>query len=167
MILYRRGFGLFDQEQLAKFFDVRVNAESQKMFNVKLKRYTRANLDEGIKTVESAALVNRFFRVRKIPLIARAVRASEIKDLKAFIADELSQDHDLWVEYKSHQIHKSESIHDNVLERLTADKKGARVVLVDPYPKNKTRATVSISKLKTALSAKFGRETGFLVIAAT
>ena len=61
MILYRRGFGLFDQEKLAKFFDIRIDKASRGAFRTKLKPFTHTGFDEGLKTIESAPVVNSFF----------------------------------------------------------------------------------------------------------
>jgi len=164
MILYRRGYGLFDQEKLAKFFDVRVSPEARKAFNVRLGLYSRIGFDEGIKTIESAATVNRFFRTQKIPLVATAVRASEIKDLKKFITEHLKANDDLWIEYKINSIHGGASIHDNVVESIRTRDGSTSVVLVDPDGELKTRNAVSLSAIKEAISDTFGRETGFIVI---
>ncbi len=166
MILYRRGYGLFDQEQLAKFFKIKVSAEAKKSFNVKLGTYTRINLDEGLVTIKSAPIVNRFLKKNRLPLTATSVRASEIGDLQSFIASHLKADDDLWIEYKSHQIHGERIIHDNVIESIKtrAKDKDTGVVLVDPQGTHKTRLEVSLGKIRAAISTKFGRETGFLVI---
>ena len=164
MILYRRGYGLFDQEKLAKFFDVRVSPEARKTFTVRLGLYSSVGFDEGIKTIESAALVNQFFRKQKISLLATAVRASEIKDLNRFITKHLNANDDLWIEYKTFPIHGGSFIHDNVIESIQVSNGSTRAVLVDPDGQLRTRTSVPLSAIKEAISHKHGRETGFIVI---
>ena len=95
MILYRRGFGLFDQQELAKHFDIKVGKDESKSFNVKLGTYTSTNCDEGLKTIESEKLINLFFKEKDIALTAKAVRASHIGDLKSFIVTNIKNDNDL------------------------------------------------------------------------
>lgn len=169
MILYRKGYGLFDQEQLAKYFHIRVGKKYLKSFNVHLGTVTRHNYDEGLKTIESEDLINRFFKVHNIELRAKAYRESEIVDLKNFIAQQLKEQHDLWVEYKGHRIHsgdksKGRYIHDCLIESIKYTRDATRVVMVDPDGEHKARYDVSITTLKEALSDKFGRETGIIVI---
>lgn len=167
MILYRNGFGLFDQEQLAKFFIVKVSKKHQKMFNVKLKALGKYNFDEGISTLDSLKKVNEFFRKKKIKLKARRKKLSEIKDLKQFILTNLSTRNDLWIEYKGHCIHKYDKmkgkyLHDGLIESINTKKN--EVVLIDPSPDHKPRIKVKLKALYDSLSTKFGKETGFLII---
>ncbi len=172
MILYRRGLGLFDQQELARYFQIKVGKKDQKAFNVRLGTYTQVNYDEGLKTIESEEIINSFFEQRKISLIAKAIKASEVPDLKKFIADNLTANNDLWVEYKAHQIHGDDSdkgryIHDGLIEELVEGKKGNLVVMIDPHSRHKPRIRVSTRTLADAISSKFGRETGFIVISNT
>lgn len=164
MILYRRGFGLFDQEQMAKFFKVKVGPKEQRAFNIRLGKYSRRGFDEDIKTVKSAPLINKFFSKNKIPLAAKAVRASSISNLQKFIADNLAKNNDLWLEFKTHQVHHSESIHDNVIESIATSKNGLIVTAVDPLWHRKPRNAIALDKLRLAIGTKFGRETGFIII---
>ncbi len=166
MILYRNGFELFEQEELAEDFKIKVGKEDKKAFNVKLGTYTRLNYDEGLKTIESKDVINRFFRERGVRLVAKAVKASEISDLNEFVLDNLMKDNDLWVEYKGHQIHRHDSekgmyIHDGLIEEFFDSNE---VIIVDPMPRHKTRIIVRTKVLAESISAKFGRETGFIVI---
>ncbi len=167
MLLYRNGFGLFDQEQLAKFFDVRVNKEHQDAFNVRLKSFSRYNYDEGISTLDSAGKVNDFFHKNRINLVARAKRLSEIEDLGKFIESNIISGNDLWVEYKAHEIHSHDRLggkylHDGLIESI--DTKKNEVVIIDPFNDHKPRIKVKLKTLYDSLSTKFGKETGFLII---
>ena len=168
MILYRRGLGLFDQQKLARYFRIKVGKKDQKAFNVRLSIYTRINYDEGLKTIESEEIINRFFEQRKISLTAKAVKASEIRDLNKFIMDNLLADNDLWTEYKAHRIHGYDSdqgryIHDGLVEELV-EGRSSQVIMIDPNGRHKPRIRVSTRILAQAISSKFGRETGFIVI---
>jgi hypothetical protein len=164
MILYRRGFGLFDQQELAKYFKIKVGKKQLVCFNIKLDTYTRTNYNEGLKTIESENIINRFFKSRKIPLIAKAVPASKIRNLESFLVNNLKGNNDLWVEYKSHRIHKKPYIHDNVVESLQKTRRHFKITLVDPAPLHKPRFVIGIKELQEAISDKYGRETGFVVI---
>ncbi len=169
MILYRHGYGLFDQQELAKYFKIKVGKKDKKAFNVRLGAYTRVNYDEGLKTIESEDIVNRFFRERDMPLVAKAVKASEISNLKKFIRDNLIANNDLWIEYKAHQIHRYDSekgqyIHDGLVEEITNSN---TVTIIDPAPRHKPRIRISAKVLAESISSKFGRETGFIVISNT
>lgn len=164
MILYRRGFGLFDQQELAQYFKIKVAKDQLACFNVRLGVYTKTNYDEGLKTIESENIINRFFKSRRIPITAKAVRASEIENLTSFLFENIRQNNDLWIEYKSHKIHGEEYIHDNVVESIQKTKTSAKVVLVDPSPRHKPRLIVRVRELEEAMSDKNGRETGFIVI---
>lgn len=164
MILYRRGFGLFDQQDLAKYFKIKVGKDELKSFNVKLGVYTSTNNDEGLKTIESEKLINRFFKDKKIPLKASAIKASEIADLTQFLIDNIKKDNDLWLEYKVHKIHGEKLIHDNVVESVKTLSGKTWVTLVDPYWVYKPRLDVTIEDIAEAISDKYGRETGFIIV---
>ncbi len=163
MILYRRGFGLFDQEELAQAFEIKVPEKIRPLFSKDLS--LRTDGEEGLETVRSAEIANRFFQERNLPLQARGVLASEIDQLTEFIQTELSASHDLWIEYHSDEIHQEdEMIHDSVVEQIKSDSTGTIVTIVDPYGEHRTRVLIPIEQLAEAISIRFGRETGFLVI---
>lgn len=167
MLLFRNGLGLFDQENLAKFFGVKVNKKHHNMFNVKLEILSDYNYDEGISTLDSVNKVNAFFRKNKINLAAEAKRITEVEDLKMFIKSNIVLNNDLWVEYKGHYIHKSDQmkgkyLHDGLIE--TIDTKNNEVVIIDPSPDHKPRIKIRLKSLFDSLSTKFGKETGFVII---
>lgn len=169
MILYRRGYGLFDQEELAQYFDVRVGEKTVGAFNLKLNTYTDTG-EAGLQTVESEKIIDRFFKQRSILLTAKAVRVSEITDLQKFLRDHLGQNDDLWVEYKAHRIHESsdpsgsEYVHDGLVEGLEECKTSVTATIIDPTGTHKPRFRVDMETLWEALSSKFGKETGFIVV---
>lgn len=164
MILYRRGFGLYDQQELAKYFKIKISKKDFRSFNIKLNVFTSKNYNEGLKTIESEKTINSFFKKNKIPLTAKAVRASEINDLKEFLVSNIKDNNDLWLEYKTHKIHGEKIIHDNVVESVKVVSGKGYVTLVDPYWEFKPRLVVGINKISEAISNKYGRETGFIVI---
>jgi len=164
MILYRRGFGLFDQENLARYFKIKVGPRDVDCFNIKLGTYTSLNNDEGLKTIESEDVINQFFLEHHISLSASAVRASEIRNLQSFITKNLEKNRDLWIEYKSHVIHNAEAIHDGLVESIAESTPSITATLINPLPRGKPRFVINLHRLQDALSDKYGRETGFIVI---
>jgi hypothetical protein len=168
MILFRRGCGLFDLEELAQYFNVKVSKKEKMAFRVPLKTLTRYNHDEGISTLDSVSRVNEFAKKNKLKFHASATKISEIKNISEFIEKNILAGNDIWIEYKSHSIHKkidggeSEYIHDGLIESISSDRK--TVTLIDPEPSHKSRQLLKLSTLSTALSKKYGRETGFVVI---
>jgi hypothetical protein len=166
MILYRRGFGLYDQEQLAQFFGVKVSEEYKDMFNVDLQIMTSYNNDEGISSVASSEKINEFFAKNKINLCAKGFFFHEINNLKQFIEENVKKNKDLWIEYKAHEIHKGcrfndgKYIHDGLIESI----KSENFIIIDPFCFHKPRITVSIEQLKRGIDNTFGKETGFIII---
>lgn len=163
MILYRRGFGLFDQERLAQLLGAKVDEASKELFHLP-QSVASAGEELGINTVGSAEKVNILFKTLDLPLRAESVKASSIPNLAEFIRTHLEQNHDLWAELKTHEIKGEESIHDNVIEHIEYVGPDVFVTLVDPLPEYKTRITLPIHKLERAISDEFDRETGFLII---
>lgn len=167
MILYRRGFGLFDQEELAKYFKIKIGKKDVGAFNAKLGTYSKLD-NVGMHTTESKKTINRFFRDKRIPLDARSVRASEIPDLKNFLVSNLKQQKDIWMEYKTSKIHKErqkekwfwpewKGAHDNVIESIKLENGRTSVTLVDPFWYYRPRTEVDVEELKTEII-------GFVVI---
>ena len=164
MILYRRGLGLFDQEELAKFFKINVCKNDLKCFNAKLEVFNPTNIGISIKTTDSEKIINQFFKEKNINLNAKAFKYSKISNLKEFLIENLKNNNDLWLEYKTHKIHGNKFIHDNVIESVKTISGKTKITLVDPYWEYKPRLDVSIEDLEESISDKFGRETGFIVI---
>lgn len=167
MILYRRGFGLFDQEELAKYFKIKIGKIDVGAFNVKLGTYAKLS-DAGMHTTESEKTINHFFRKKGIPLAASSVRPSEIPDIGKFLEGALSKNSDIWMEYKTSKIHKVRQKekwfwpewkcpHDNVIERIRKENGRTKVTLVDPFWFYRPRTEVDVEELKTEII-------GFIVI---
>jgi len=165
MILYRRTGKLYDQQSLAEFFGVKIHEKNTGAFNVPLQVMKGYNIDEGISTLDSISQINAFFTQESLNLTAKSYLASEIANLEVFIAQELVAGNDLWVEYHNNEIHptdKVRAIHDSLVESFDADAR--TVVLVDPEYMHAPRITVTLDTLQDAISAKFGKETGFVCV---
>jgi len=162
MILYRRWFWLFDQQKLAKFFNVKINKKHKDAFNIKLKIMTNYNNDEGISTLDSANIVQEFFQKNNINLNVQTKKYSEIQNLENFIQKNIQTNNDLRCEYKTHQIHKQNRIHDSLIESI--DLTTNTIILLDPDPKHPPRKEIRIDLLKKSIDPTHGKETGFLII---
>ncbi|MCK5474374.1 MAG: hypothetical protein KAI53_03130 [Candidatus Aenigmarchaeota archaeon] len=167
MILYRRGFGLFDQEELAKDLKIKMNKHDLEAYNIKLDTYTNPS-DAGMKTIESEKIINQVLKKNNISLMATGVPISNIPNLKEFIIRNLSKNNDLWMEWMIYNVydekqHKKQwnmptwmSCHDSVIESINVGQ-DTKVTVVDPFWYHKPRMEMDINKIKDAL-------VGFIVI---
>jgi hypothetical protein len=167
MILFRNGYGLWDQEDLAVEFGVKIFPEMASAFRDSMPIVTQKNFDEGIQTIDSMDAVNKFFLGKKAALHAKGHRYSSIGSLSDFIATHIQANRDLWVEYHAQEIHKDDQykgdyIHDGLVEAI--DTIAQTVTVIDPVPEHRQRLTISLDVLGRAVSAHFGREAGFLVV---
>ena len=167
MILYRNGFGLFDQENLAIKFGVKIAPEYATAFSETMPVMTQKNFDEGIQTVESESHINRFLGEQAPALKAISFKHSAIAQLPDFLSTQIKANHDIWVEYHAQEIHAGDEengdyIHDGLVESF--DPASGHVTVIDPMPKHKQRLNISLQVLEKAISNKYGRETGFVVI---
>jgi hypothetical protein len=166
MILYRNNFGLFDQEDLAIEFGVKVGADDKHAFRENMPTMTEFNNDEGISTLDSVERINVFFDSSKITLAAMALPFSKISSFKDLIVENLAQNNDIWIEYHTHEVHaddiNNKRIHDALIESI--DLEANTAVIIDPKPGRRQRATVPVDVLERALSSKFGRELGLLIV---
>jgi hypothetical protein len=167
MILFRNQCGLFDQEELAITFGVKISAEDAAAFSTEMPIMTNANFDEGIQTVEAEERINAFFKTMAPELRATCFKSSNLHSLTDVFSTHLHANHDIWVEYHAQEIHSTDEnrgnyIHDGLIESL--DLTNGRVVVIDPMPKHRQRLVVSLATLERAISTQYGRETGFVVI---
>lgn len=165
MILYRKTKKLYDIQNLAKFFEVKISPESKNAFNVDLETFTSFNNDEWISTLDSIEKINNFFKKENISLQAIAFKYSKINDLKQFIWENLEKWNDIWVEYHNDEIHPYDwcsAIHDSLIEDINTEEN--EVTLVDPEYNHKPRINIKIDILKNAISNNFWKETGFVII---
>ncbi len=159
---------LLDQEKLAQYFNVKIDESVSGAFNVSLAHLSSHGYDEWMMTIESEKEINNFFKDAQLPLSAKAYRYSQINNLSKFIHDQLIRNNDLRVEYKLHNIFDSRSIHDWLIETVSAPAptsiKDAVVVMLNPTPSRAPRFVLGVEKLMDALSDKFARETGIVVV---
>jgi hypothetical protein len=166
MVLYRNGFGLFDQEDLAIQFGVKIGADDKPAFREDMPIMTEFNNDEGISTISSVDRINGFFRASGIALMATAFPFAQISEFKDLLTDNLSQNNDVWVEYHTHEIYADDAnnkrIHDALVESI--DPSTNTAIIIDPSPRRRQRVKVSIEVLERSMSASFGQELGLLLI---
>ncbi len=167
MILFRNGYGLVDQEELAIKCGVRISPEDSAAFRTEMPFMTDVNLDEGIQTVDSERQINTILKEIAPELRARSFRHSKIDSLSDFLTTHLRDNRDVWTEYHAREIHsgdekKGNYLHDGLIESLDLDL--GSVVVIDPMPKHRQRLVISLETLERAISTQYGRETGFVVI---
>lgn len=163
MILYRNGYGLFDQEDIAIEFGIKVGKEDKDAFRENMSTMTGFNLDEGMPTTESADHINHFLSNKNISLQVQNFRYSDISDLTHFISDNITKNNDIWVEYHTHEMYEaSGKIHDGLIESI--DPLAKTIVLIDPKPTRRQRNTVSIDLLARSLSDIHGKELGLTIV---
>lgn len=165
MILYRRIGKLFDLQEIALFLGVKINKNHESYFNISLNILNEYNNDEWISTLDSADLINEFFKKEHINLVAQPYKSRSIKKIKSFIIDNINMGNDLWIEYHNNEIHPYDwidTIHDSLIESV--NKTTNEVVLIDPEYEHKPRILTTLRLLKRAISEKFGRETWIIVI---
>ena len=161
MILYRNEKILFEQEDLGHYFWIKIHPKLQIHFNSKFETTENINYDEWLKTIELGEKINKFLKEKKINLIAKSYKYSEIENLKLFIEKKLKDWNDMWVEYKTEWIFPwSKGIHDWLIENIDWNV----ITMIDPGPQNKNRYQVHIDYIEEALSDKFARETWIVVI---
>ncbi|MCD5380624.1 hypothetical protein LR004_01745, partial [Candidatus Gracilibacteria bacterium] len=160
MILYRQSGKIFDQEELAEFFNVKIHPSLVSCFTKKFETTDKINDDEGLKTIEEEERINDFFQEKNIELKAEAYHLSKILaegTLSEFINICIEEDKDMWVEYKLEGLFSgNKGIHDGLIESISEDK----IVMINPGYDTPNRYTFDINQLEEALSKKFARETG-------
>lgn len=161
MILYRNEKILFEQEELAQYFDIKIHPKYKDSFNIKLKHTKKINDNEWLKTIEEWTKIITFLKNKKIDLTVKIYKYSIIENLKLLIIKNITEWNDIWVEYKTEWIFKwNKWIHDWLIEKIDWN----ILTIIDPTPENKNRFEVHIDYLEEALSNKFARETGIIII---
>ena len=167
MILYRKGFGLYDQEDLAIKFGVKIDKKDAAAFSAAMPIMAQSNFDEGIQTVESEGQINKFFIDNAISLKAKSYKLSSIPSLINFMGEHINANHDIWIEYHSNEVHAEDKyqgnyIHDGLIEGLNLSKEIATVI--DPEPEHRERLYIPLKTIEKSISKTYGRETGFIVV---
>src|SRR3989338_5758426 len=163
MILLRRGLGFFMQEEIARHLGVKIEEKYARAFHAKMP-IARKREDLGIATIKSEAKINKFFSAHNIPLIARAYPASNIKDVRNFIFENLGKNNDLWVEFHLDEREKDTDIHDNILQRIDCKGKKCTVTTIDPGYLFRQVVDWPLDMLERSIGNKYGRECGFILI---
>jgi hypothetical protein len=167
MILYRNGFGLYDQEDLAVKFGVKIDTKEAAAFSVAMPIMTKGNFDEGIQTVESERQINKFFIDNAINLKAKSYKLSSIPSLINFLNEHINANHDIMIEYHSNEIHAEDKyhgnyVHDGLIEGLNLSEEIATVI--DPEPEHRQHLYIHLKTIEKSISKTYGRETGFIVV---
>jgi len=164
IILYRQCWVIFEQEEMAEFFDVKIHPSLVPCFTKKFKTTDRLNDDEWLKTIEEENKINLFLQEQNIALHAKAYTLSEILKswtLTQFIEKNIEANNDMWVEYKLEWLFPwNKWIHDWLIESMD----WRNIVMINPWYDTPNRYTMDINLVEEALSNKFARETGIVVI---
>lgn len=165
MIMYRNGFGLHDQEEIAIALGVSVSSENSSAFSSRVNIGSAGSL--GMSTINSSKKINEVFQKFGASLIASPFRSSEIVNFSDFISGCLAENRDVWVEYHAHGIHGDDKMygrymHDGLIE--FTDSSSGMACLIDPMPNHRQRIMVDLLTLGNALSAQLGAEGGAVVV---
>ena len=163
MLLHRRTGALYDQQELARFLGVKVDPRSLGAFDGRFPTLTSYNGDEGVSTMDCAGRVNEFFAREGLPLRARAWRHPDFGKLGAFLSARLRAGDDVWAEYHTDAIFPGGSfLHDSLVESV--DRSSGEAILLDPEYSHKPRPRVRLENFAEAVSDRYGKATGFLVV---
>ena len=164
MILYRKCWIIFEQEDMAEFFDVKIHPSLVPCFTKKFKTTDKLNDDEWLKTIEEEDNINKFLENNNIKLQANAYTLSQILrewTLSEFIQKQIELDNDMWVEYKLEWLFPwNKWIHDWLIESINSDS----LVTINPWHDTPNRYTMNVNLVEEALSNTFARETWIIVI---
>lgn len=160
MILYRNWYPLYEQDYLAKYFDIKIEEKCQWAFWVELNYFTQKWYDEWLKTIESENLINQFFLDHNISLSAKSYKISQIENLDSFIQSNIKKNNDLWVEYKIHEIFNINWVHDWLIESIDT----SEIIMLDTDSGSPSRFSISSEKLQKSLGTDFWRETWIVII---
>ncbi len=164
MILYRQCWKLFEQEDLASFFNVKIHPSLASCFTKKFETTDKVNDDEWLKTIEEEENINIFFQKYNIKLHANAYKLTEIlhhSTVKEFIETQIESNNDMWIEYKLEWLFPwNKWIHDWLIESISWES----ITIINPWYDTPNRYTFSIADMQKAFSDSFARETWIVVI---
>ncbi len=162
MILYRRGFGLYDQEDLAEQLGIPVGEKYRSAFRANLP--FPASPSHWFETINSEGTINRTLEHYYLPLIAKAHRTSQVADTRMFVAWNLSKNNDVWTEFHWNERDSIDAIHDNVIQSIEYDAESCHVTTIDPYSRSKQIVRWPLEMLERSIGTKYGRECGFVIV---
>ncbi len=161
MVVERNGYGLIDQEDIAKAIGVGVAAENAVAFRSEMAVMTAVK-SLGVSTMDIVPEINNFFRRRRIRIQGEAIRFRQISDFQKLVEGALRFDFDLQIEYHSEEVHPedpvNQHIHDSLVETFRTEER--IVSLVDPVGKRKQRIETNIDVLWRSIGPRFGKELG-------
>jgi hypothetical protein len=101
--------------------------------------------------------------MKGFPFKTKAFKASEIKDHKKFIIENLKKGNDMHLELSMKKITGKVNAHDCILSKIRCDAK-TYVTVIDPWWANKQYHEIELKILLESMEKKwFGRELGFLI----
>lgn len=163
-ILLRRGLKLVDQETIGNTLGLIVPKKHKNLFITKVKTRNKPR-KKGWGTNETdGSKINRFFKKHRIPLKAKKVLHSEIKDATKLIVEDLKKGNDLMlVTYMSAIEPKEKYGHALLISEIILGKK-PRIIVGDPRFLSKKFWEVGLDKLIKGMSKKFdGEERGIYI----
>ncbi|HDZ54475.1 hypothetical protein LCGC14_0103110 [marine sediment metagenome] len=163
-ILLRRGLKLVDQETIGNALGLMVPKKHKNLFISKVK-VGKKTPKRGWGTNETdGSKMNRFFKKHRIPLRAKKVFYSEIKDAAKLIIESLKKGNDLMpVTYMSIIEPKEKYGHALLISEIILSKK-PKVIVGDPRFLSKKFWEVDLDRLIKGMSKKFdGEERGIYI----
>jgi len=160
MILLRRHIWI-DQEIIAKEIGARIMPSEKEYFTLRF-TVSKNPKNAGINLVDfNKKQVRDFFKKHQLKIKIEVIHISKIKDVKKFIKENLDKRNDLMVNFHMGYFDKSKDWgHFNLIDGI----KGDKITFCDPWPRNKSYWTTTISDLVAAMDKKTdGRERGFIV----
>jgi hypothetical protein len=164
MILYRRTGFLYDQEELARHFGVRISPSMQAAFSEEMPILTAQNFDEGVATLSIASEVQMILDQAQIPSVVKVYEFESAALLESQIIATLALDGDVWCEFVDGPLGRPHELllHDNLIESYNPDTKN--VILIDPSGHKKNRYSMNFKELVTRVSGLYGRKTGIITV---
>lgn len=167
MILYRRFGVLYEQEELAEYFWVKIGVREVSSFLREFPLLSSMNLDEWVETMKIEGKLREFMIEHEHSCEIETFSIERIDDLDLFIREHLSSGYDIWCEYIRGDITDITKtsplgIHDGLITAY--DTETHFITLMNPEPKQKNRITFPIEELRERMSGRHGRPTWCIII---
>lgn len=161
MILYRRGFGLFVQEDMAYEMGLTLPKEHLECFSNPFKAADKKwTKNFWLELAENR--VNTFFKNHNLPLKAKVYFKHEIEDVTKFISDNIKNNNDMWIMVANEVVYGTKGGHDIVIQAI--DTSARTITIIDPSWRRKQVREEDLDKIFDAMDKKWGRERGFVII---
>jgi hypothetical protein len=99
MIIYRHTGKLYEQEELAHRFGVKIGEQYREAFSREFGTYSSLGYDEGVNTREILPQIQDFLRKEKIPLTVEIMNIETLEELYRCIRENSNEETDIWCEY--------------------------------------------------------------------